>query len=64
MVELIIFCILMVIAIGLGMWYSFHRQAVYDEIFKSIRRSLETIADCSVDVSCAVDTFDIEGEHK
>lgn len=60
MIELAIFIVVLIIAMVVSIWYTFHRQAVYDEMMESIRQSLETIADCSVDVSVALDTLDIE----
>lgn len=64
MFELILFCIVLVILFGVAIWYSFHRQQIYDEIWESIRNSLSVIADCCIDVSCAVDSTDFEGERK
>lgn len=61
MFELILFCVLLIICFGLGIWYSIHRQQVFDEMMESMKDSLSTIAECCVDVSCAVDQMDIEG---
>lgn len=64
MLGVIIFGVVLLAFLGVSIWYSFHRQSVYDEMMESMRSSLETIADCCVDVSCAVDTADFEGEQK
>lgn len=64
MIEFIIFLCLLVAGIGVTLWQDAKRRKDYDEWRDSIRRSLETIADCCVDVSVAIDSLDLEGEQK